>query len=115
MYVVALAVDPSYRSRKLKHVYGARLIQGLFEFVLDLARAGVEIETITARSFTVDGKRLLQEMGMAHLRSPVPDIELYSIRVAESGFWALVRYSDLLAEWKREHQEGESDASVAAR
>ncbi|MGB8346537.1 MAG: hypothetical protein WCD86_16750 [Ktedonobacteraceae bacterium] len=114
IYVIALCVDPVYKSKEVKHGYGKRLIQGLFNFMLDLARRGIEIETITARSYTPDGKRLLREMGMTHLRSPVPEKELFSIRVADSGFWALVRYSDLLDEWKREHQKGGTDTSITA-
>lgn len=114
IYVIALCVDPVYRTKEAKSSYGKSLIRGLFRFVLDLAGKGVEIETITARSYTTDGRRLLREIGLAHLRSDVPEKELYSIRVADSGFWPLIRYSDLLAEWKQEQREGERDASISA-
>ena len=104
LYMVALCVDPVFKS-KVKHTYGARLITGLFSYVYDLAREGIEIQTITARSYTPDGKRLMREMGMTHLRSTVPGKELFSINVSESGYPVLIRYSDLLTEWKQSHQE----------
>jgi len=107
LYVIALCVDPTYRSA-IKHEYGARLVRGLFTFILELARRGVEIETITARTYKADGIRLLRKMGIPQLRSPVVGKHLFSVRVADSGFPILVRYSDLLAEWKRaEHQREE--------
>lgn len=107
IYVIALCVDPTYRTKEAKRSYGRSLIRGLINFVLDLARKGVEIETITARSYTADGRQLLREIGMAHLRSPIPAKELYSIRVADSGFMPLAKYSDLLEQWKQEHQKEE--------
>jgi hypothetical protein len=112
IYVIALCVDSVYRTKQAKHGYGRRLVLGLLDFILDLARRGVEIETITARSYTPDGKRLLRDIGMTHLRSPIPGKELFSIQVPDSGFWALIRYSDLLEEWKREHNKGVPDASI---
>lgn len=104
VYVIALCVDPVFKSA-VKHNFGRRLISGLFSYIYDFAREGIEIQTITARSYTADGKRLMREMGMAHLRSPVPGKELFSINVSESGYPVLIRYSDLLTEWKLKHQE----------
>ncbi len=102
LYVIALCVDPTYKSA-VKHDYGARLIRGLFAFVLELARRGVEIETITARTYKADGIRLLRKMGIPQLRSPVRGKHLFSVRVTDSGFPILALYSDLLAEWKQRH------------
>ena len=102
LYVIALCVDPVYRAT-IKHEYGARLVRGLFTFVLELARRGIEIETITARTYKADGIRLLRKMGIPQLRSPVIGKHLFSVHVADSGFPILVRYSDLLADWKQKH------------
>jgi hypothetical protein len=102
LYVIALCVDPVYRAT-IKHEYGARLVRGLFTFVLELARRGIEIETITARTDKADGIRLLRKMGIPQLRSPVIGKHLFSVYVADSGFPILVRYSDLLADWKQKH------------
>ena len=106
LYVLALCVDPIYK-RKIKEGYGARLISGVFDFFLNLAKQGVEIDTITARNELdkPDGKRLSQKLGMPQLRSPVPHMNLFSVRVADSGYPLLVAYSKLLETWKKEHQK----------
>ncbi len=106
LYVIALCVDPVYKIA-IKHEYGARLVRGLFTFVLELARRGIEIESITARTYKADGIRLLRKMGIPQLRSPVIGKHLFSVCVADSGFPILVRYSDLLAEWKQQHLKGQ--------
>ncbi|HYU74217.1 MAG TPA: GNAT family N-acetyltransferase [Ktedonobacteraceae bacterium] len=103
LYVVAMAVDPSYK-RSLKEGYGARLLYGILDVLMGMARRGVEIETITARSFKTDGIRLLRRMGIPQLRSPVPSMQLFSLKVAESGYPLIMRYCSLLEQWKREHQ-----------
>lgn len=104
LYVIALCIDPIYKA-SAKVTYGAQMIEKIFAFLLDLARRGVEIETITARNEKdkPDGKNLLQKMGIPQLRSPIPDMYLFSVRVADSGYPKLVQYSDTLAEWKKEH------------
>ena len=103
IYIIALCIDPAFNSTT-KHTYGASLVRGTFTFLLDLAKRGVEIETITARTFTSDGIRLLRKLGIPQLRSPVQGKNLFEVRVSDSGFPILVHYSDLLAEWQREHQ-----------
>jgi hypothetical protein len=104
LYVIALCVDPVYKAT-VKGEYGAKMVRGLFAFLLELAQRGVEIETITARNDKdkPDGRRLLQKLGIPQLRSPVPNKYLFSVRVADSGYPMLVKYSDVLAEWKQEH------------
>lgn len=104
LYVIALCVDPAYKT-SVKVAYGYQMLEKLFAFLLDLARRGVEIETITARNEKdkPDGKNLLQKMGIPQLRSPIPDMYLFSVRVAEAGHPKLVQYSDTLAERKKEH------------
>ena len=105
LYVIALCIDPAY-PRKVKEGYGARLISGVFDFFLGLAKCGVEIETITARNELnhPDGKHLSQKLGLPQLRSPVKRMHLFSIRVADSGYPLLVQYYDTLTRWKEEHQ-----------
>lgn len=104
LYVIALCVDPVY-ARKIKEGYGARLINGVYDFFLELARRGVEIDTITARNELnhPDGKRLSQKLGMPQLRSPVARMHLFSVRVVDSGYPLLVQYYDTLTKWKQEH------------
>ncbi len=104
LYVIALCIDPLYKATT-KEQYGAMMVRGLFTHLLELAQRGVEIETITARNEKdkPDGKRLLQRLGIPQLRSPVPDMALFSVNVADSGYPLLVKYSDTLAAWKQEH------------
>lgn len=106
LYVIALCVDPTYKGT-IKERYGARIISNLFDFFLDLAKQGVEIDTITARNELnkPDGKRLMQKLGIPQLRSPVAHMHLFSVRVADSGYPLLIQYSDLLETWKKEHQK----------
>ena len=104
VYVIAVCIDPAYKATT-KEQYGAMMVRGLFAHLLELAQRGVEIETITARNEKdkPDGKRLLQRLGIPQLRSPVPDMALFSVNVADSGYPLLVKYSDALAAWKQEH------------
>ncbi|MGH2479510.1 MAG: hypothetical protein ACRDHW_07650 [Ktedonobacteraceae bacterium] len=97
LFVGALAVDPSV-SLVAKHTYGAALLFGFFRFLMTLAERGVSIETITARSHTHDGIKLMRRIGIPWLISPNPESELFSVRVAESGIPFLKRYRKKLAE-----------------
>jgi hypothetical protein len=109
IYIMAMAVDPQY-SQAQKHEYGAVLVRGLFAFLLDLAQRGVELETITARTYKPDGLRMLRKLGIPQLHSPVPDKSLFMVRIPDSGFPLFERYSELLVEWQQSHQE--PDAST---
>jgi len=104
LYVIALCIDPSYKATT-KEEYGAKMVRGLFVHLLELAQRGIEIATITARNEKdkPDGRRLLQKLGIPQLRSPVPDIALFSVTVADAGHPLLMKYSDTLAEWKQDH------------
>lgn len=104
VYVIAMGVDPQCKIFE-KREYGARMIFGVSSLLLDLAGRGVEIETITARSYKKDGITLMRKIGMTHLRSPVPNKNLFVVKVAESGFPILEKYSSILEQWKKDHQK----------
>lgn len=104
IYVMAMGVDPNCTTVE-KHEYGARLVNGAFSFLLELAQRGVEIETISARSYKPDGIRLMRKMGIPQLRPLSPGKNLFVVRPAESGFPILARYTDLLERWRQEHQK----------
>ncbi len=106
IYVMTLCIDPAYKG-SIKEGYGARMISGLFNFFMDLAKQGIEIGTITARNDLdkPDGKRLLQKLGMPQLRSPVAHAHLFSVRVADAGHPLLTRYYDTLIQWRQEQKE----------
>lgn len=101
LYIVALAVDPTFPA-KVRHGYGAALLHGFFTFMLALADRGVIIKTVTARSHTQDGIKLMRRLGLPWLISPVPGIELFSVTVAESGMPFLREYSAKLTEALKE-------------
>ena len=104
IYIMAVAVDPQYAPAE-KHEYGARLVSGLFSFLLSLAGRGIVIETITARTYKPDGLRLLRKLGIPQLHSPVPGKALFAVRVADSGFPLFERYSEILAACALPRQE----------
>jgi hypothetical protein len=97
LYIVAMAVDPLFPIN-VRHEYGAALLHGLVSFLFALADRRVIIETITARSHTHDGIKLMRRLGIPWLISPVPGMELFSAVVAESGMPFLREYSAKLAE-----------------
>lgn len=101
LYVVAMAINPEYPV-KTQHEYGAALLTGFSSFMLALADREVTIETITARSHTQDGIKLMRRLGLPWLISPVAGMELFSVVVANSGMPFLRKYSTKLAE-KLEH------------
>jgi hypothetical protein len=105
LYIMAMCVDPIYPAAQ-KREYGMRLVIGLFTLLFNLADRGVEIETITARSHTLDGIRVLKKIGIPQLRSPIPNKNLFSVKVAESGIPLLIEYSRRLDRWKQEHENG---------
>lgn len=97
LYVVSVATDPQCPI-KTQHEYGAALLSGFFSFMLDLAERGVVIETLTARSHTHDGIKLMRKLGLPWLISPVAGMELFSVVVANSGIPFFRKYSAKLAE-----------------
>jgi hypothetical protein len=96
VYVIALAIDPVYR-QAAKKSYGSQMLLHLRTIFHALADRGVEIATITARSYKPDGLHLLRKMGIPQLRSPVPGKQLFAVNVAESGNPLFVLYTDRLA------------------
>jgi len=104
IYVMAMGVDPVC-SMTEKHEYGARMVHGIFSLFLNWAERGVEIESITARSYKPDGIKLMRKMGIPQLRSLTPGKNLFVVKVSESGFPLFVRYSDLLERWKQDQKQ----------
>jgi hypothetical protein len=105
LYLMSLVIDPQHPKRN-RHEYGSRLIHGVFSFFLDLAERGIEVETITARSHTRDGIRLMQRLGFPLVKSPVPrpGRYLFVLKVSESGLPLFEHYSELLAQWKQRQE-----------
>jgi hypothetical protein len=68
IYVMGACVSPSLTKQE-KRWYGAKLVRGLLEALVDLGKQGIEIETITGRSVTVDGVRLMRHLGFTQIPS----------------------------------------------
>lgn len=68
IYAMGVGVLPVF-SKWEKRLYGSKLIRGLGEAIVDLGKRGINIATITARSHTYDGVRLLRHIGFKQIPS----------------------------------------------
>lgn len=73
LYIMGVGVCTSF-SKQEKRFYGSKLIQGLCEAIIDLGRRGIEIATISARSHTVDGIRIMRHIGFDRIPSITQDV-----------------------------------------
>lgn len=110
LYIMAIGIDPKHPAA-VKKEYGARLVNGLFSFLLELAQRGVEIASITARSHKPDGLHLLKKMGFPNLRPLTPGKHLFVVEPAKSGLHVLMKYTDLLEQWKSAHPIAEASTT----
>lgn len=94
LYALSMCVHPGSLTNKRQ--WGARLIKGLMETIVDFGRRGIEIEDIWARSEYPDGIAIMQHMGMTELPSTTQQRN-FVIRVAESGIPLLMAYKTELA------------------
>ncbi len=100
LYGIAIGVLPGLTLAE-KRAYGARLVGGLIDVIVDLGRRGVIIDTIVARSTKPDGIRLLRNLGFTQIPSTtekknfVLKVEtsgskpamLYKQALQQSGYW----------------------------
>ncbi len=101
IYIMAIGVDMR-TSLSEKRIYGWKLINGLFDFLIELGKRGILVETITARSYKPDGIRVLRHVGFPEVPSPVIGKRLFVIKVAESGIPLIQRYHEALEEYQGE-------------
>ena len=94
LYALSMCVHPGSLTNKRQ--WGARLIKGLMETIVDFGRRGIEIEDIWARSEYPDGIMLMQHMGMTEVPSTTQQRN-FVIRVKESGIPLLMQYKTELA------------------
>lgn len=73
LYVMGLGVSPAL-SKPEKRLYGSKLILGIYEALINLGKRGIEIETITARSHTFDGIRIMRHIGFRQIPSITKDL-----------------------------------------
>ncbi|HEU5377563.1 MAG TPA: helix-turn-helix domain-containing protein [Ktedonobacteraceae bacterium] len=98
LYAMGVGVS-SVLSRFEKRLYGSKLITGLYETILEFGKQGIEIETISARSHTVDGIRILRHIGFKQIPSITKDVN-FCIDVPSSEIPFAQQYREALASAK---------------
>lgn len=93
-----------------KRAYGVRLLGGLITTLIEMIDKGVIIDTLYARSETVDGIRLLNHMGFTMLSS-TKEYRNYALKMDDAGMKLLQKYRQALT--KRSMPEEEFRALVS--
>lgn len=99
LYLHAIGIKPVFGTAE-KHAYGARLISGLIDMLIEWGRSGVEIRTMAARSNMPDGVRLMRHMGFTEIEPLTPERRTFIIDVKSSGIPFLLQYKQALEEAK---------------
>ena len=95
LYLHAIGVKPKFNAAE-KHTYGARLVHGLMELIIELGEKGINIETITARSYTPDGIRLMKHAGFTEITPLSPGRRTFIVDVKNSGIPFIMQYKRAL-------------------
>jgi hypothetical protein len=95
IYLLAAGIMPEV-SHYEKRSYGARLISGMMNVIIDLGRRGIIIETLAARSDRPDGIRLLRQ-GFTEIPTQT-QARNFVIKVKESGIPFIQEYKQALRE-----------------
>ncbi len=95
IYLVAAGVIPGL-SHFEKRSYGARIVSGMVNAIIDLGKRGVIIETLAARSDTPDGIRIMKK-GFTEIPSTT-HARNFVIKVRESGMPFVQEYKQALLE-----------------
>jgi hypothetical protein len=95
IYLMAAGVIPGL-SHYEKRSYGARIVSGMINAIIDLGRKGVIIDTLAARSDTPDGIRIMKK-GFTEITSTT-HARNFVIKVRESGMPFVQEYKQALLE-----------------
>lgn len=95
LYLHAIGVKPGFNATD-KHMYGARLVSGLMELIIELGNKGISIGTVAARSNTPDGIRLMRHAGFTEIAPLSPGRRTFIIDVKNSGIPFVVQYKKVL-------------------
>ncbi len=93
LYMMGIGVAPGL-SLVEKRTYGARLIAGLINALIDLGKRGIIIDTLYARSDTPDGIRILKQ-GFTEVPSGT-HARNFIINIAQSGVPIIQEYKEAL-------------------
>jgi hypothetical protein len=80
-----------------KRTYGARLVSGLVDVLIDMGKKGIVIETFTARSTKPDGISLLRNLGFTQIPSTTEKKD-FILDVRKSGAREVMQYKRALVE-----------------
>jgi hypothetical protein len=82
-------------SKNEKRAYGVRLIGGLITTLIEMIDNGINIDTLYARSETVDGIRLLKHLGFTVI-SQTKDYKNFALRLNNGGMQSLEKYKQAI-------------------
>ena len=92
LYIMGVGVIFAFNKWE-KRLYGSKLVRGIGEAIIDLGKRGIEIATISARSHTVDGVRILRHMGFKQIPSVTKDVN-FRINISESDIPVVKQYRE---------------------
>lgn len=95
LYVMGVGVSPAL-NRMDKRLYGSKLILGMYDTIIEFGKRGIEIGTITARSETVDGIRILRHIGFKQIPSITRNVN-FRIEIPTSTISFVQQYKEALA------------------
>ncbi len=95
LYLHAIGVKPGFSTTD-KHIYGARLVSGLMELIIELGNKGINIETVAARSNMPDGIRIMKHAGFTEIAPLTPGRRTFVIDVKSSGIPFVMQYKKVL-------------------
>ena len=96
LYGGAIGVLPGI-SLAEKRAYGARLISGIIDVLVDFGKKGVIFETFTGRSTKPDGIHMLRNLGFTQTPSTT-EKQNYVLDLRKSGAWVAMQYKQALIE-----------------
>jgi hypothetical protein len=107
LYGMAIGTKPGV-SQNQKHEWGKILIIGARGVILDLAKRGINIRSINAHSHTLDGIKMMRHLGFTETVSKAPGLHDFVIEVERSGIPFIMKYKDILQEWREETKQASS-------
>ena len=96
IYMASIVITPGITLTE-KRAYCSRLIAGMMDVIVNLGKRGIILETITARSDTADGIRLMRGIGFTEIPS-ITDKKNFLIDVEKSGIKEMMEYKQALHE-----------------
>ncbi len=113
LYFMGAGIDPVF-SKQEKRIYGGKLVRGLCDVILDLGKRGIEIRTITARSETVDGIRLLRHLGFRQIPSVTRKVN-FIIDINESDMPLVQQYREEFAKAKQQPSTEKDEYNISLK